>query len=51
MRVIGCYCELARTDDSGGHAIKAEISQAKDAERRDKMSVRTGKDTPAGQAA
>ena len=31
--------------------IKAEISQTKDAERRDKMSVRTGKNTPAGQAA
>ena len=31
--------------------IKAEISQKKDAERRDKKGIRTGKDTPAGQAA
>jgi hypothetical protein len=31
--------------------IKAEISQTKDAERRDKMSVLTGKATQAGQAA
>ena len=50
QRVIGCYCASARTDDSGGHA-KNGISQKKAAERRDKMSVRTGKDTKTGQVA
>ena len=50
QRVTGCYCASARTGDSGGHA-KNGISQKKDAERRDKMSVRTGKGTTARQAA
>jgi hypothetical protein len=44
QRVFGCYCASARTDDSGGFG-NTGISQTKDAERRDKMSVRTGKDT------
>ena len=34
--VNGCYCESARTDDSGG--LGNEVSQMKDAERRDKLS-------------
>jgi len=32
--VNGCYCESARTDDSGG--LGNEVSQMKGAERRDK---------------
>ena len=35
--VNGCYCESARTDDSGG--LGNEVSQMKGAERRDKLSV------------
>jgi hypothetical protein len=46
--VCGCYCASARANDSGGH--RKAVSQTKDAERRDKVSVRTGKDTRAGQA-
>jgi hypothetical protein len=42
QRVFGCYCASARADDSGG--FRKEVSQTKDAERRDKVSVRTGKD-------
>jgi len=38
----GCYCVSARSDDSGG--FRNEISQMKGAERRDKVSVWTGKD-------
>jgi hypothetical protein len=34
-----------------GSKIKSWDRQKKDAERRDKKSVRTGKDTQAGQAA
>jgi len=43
QRVSGCYCASARTGDSGG--LREEVCQTKDAERRDKVSVRTGKDT------
>jgi hypothetical protein len=43
QRVFGCYCVSARANDSGG--LHPEVSQRKDAERRDKMSVRNGKDT------
>jgi len=39
------------TDGRLWRSRKNGISQAKDAERRDKMSVRTGKVTQAGQAA
>ena len=39
QRVIGCYCASARANDSGG--LSQEVSQTKDAERRDKLSVRT----------
>ena len=35
-------------DDSGGPA-QSGFSQTKDAERRDKMSIRTGKNTESGQ--
>jgi len=44
QRVSGCYCASARTGDSGG-LLKTVVSQRKDAERRDKVSARTGKDT------
>jgi len=47
QRVNGCYCVSARADGSGG--LRKEVSQRKDAERRDKVSVRTGKDTRSGQ--
>jgi hypothetical protein len=43
QRVYGCYCASARTDDSGG--LRKKVGQMKDAERRDKVSIRTGKDT------
>ncbi len=43
QRVFGCYCVSARAKDSGG--LGNEVSQRKDAERRDKVSVRTGEDT------
>ena len=43
QRVSGCYCVSARAGDSGG--LREEVSQRKDAERRDKVSVRTGEDT------
>ena len=43
QRVSGCYCASARAGGSGG--LRKEVSQMKDAERRDKVSVRTGKDT------
>jgi hypothetical protein len=43
QRVFGCYCASARTDNSGG--LREGVSQRKDAERRDKVSVRSGKDT------
>lgn len=43
QRVSGCYCASARSGDSGG--LRKEARQMKDAERRDKLSVRTGKDT------
>jgi len=36
------------TDDSGG--LRKEISQTKDAERRDKKSIRTGEDIGPGRA-
>jgi hypothetical protein len=39
----GCYCGSARADDSGG--FRKGIGQRKDAERRDKVSIRTGKGT------
>ena len=51
QRVNSCYCVSARMDDSGGRAIKGAISQKKDAERRDKMRIQTGKTTKARQAA
>ncbi len=43
QRVSGCYCASARAGGSGG--LRKEVSQRKDAERRDKVSIRTGKDT------
>jgi hypothetical protein len=43
QRVSGCYCGSARAGDSGG--LRQEVSQTKDAERRHKLSARTGKDT------
>jgi hypothetical protein len=43
QRVSGCYCASARAGGSGG--LRKEVGQTKDAERRDKESVRTGKDT------
>jgi hypothetical protein len=43
QRVSGCYCASARAGGSGG--LREEVRQTKDAERRDKLSVRTGKDT------
>ena len=43
QRVFGCYCASARAESSGG--LREDVSQIKDAERRDKMSIRTGKDT------
>ena len=43
QRVSGCYCASARANGSGG--LREEVSPRKDAERRDKVSVRTGKDT------
>ena len=43
QRVNGCYCAPARANDSGG--FRKGISQRKDAERRDKVRVRTGEDT------
>jgi hypothetical protein len=43
QRVSGCYCASARAGDSGG--LRKEVSQRKDAERRDKVSARTGEDT------
>jgi hypothetical protein len=43
QRVSGCYCASARANDSGG--LGNEVSQRKDAEKRDKVSVRTGEDT------
>ena len=43
QRVKGCYCVSARTRDSGG--LREEVSQMKDAERRDKVRARIGKDT------
>jgi len=43
QRVIGCYCVSARAGDSGGSGDGAR--QRKDAERRDKVSARTGEDT------
>ncbi len=43
QRVSGCYCESARVGDSGG--LRKEVSQRKDAERRDKVSAHPGKDT------
>jgi hypothetical protein len=43
QRVNGCYCVLARAGDSGGLGNK--VSQMKGAEKRDKVSTRTGKDT------
>ena len=43
QRVFGCYCASARSGGSGG--LRKEISQRKDAERRDKVSVRTGEGT------
>ena len=47
QRVSGCYCASARAGGSGG--LREEVSQMKDVERRDKVSVRTGKDTRSGQ--
>jgi hypothetical protein len=47
QRVNGCYCASARANGSGGP--RKGISQMKDAERRDKVSVRTGKDMRSGQ--
>jgi len=44
QRVEGCYCVSARANDSGVVA-KSGIGQSKDAERRDKESIRTGEDT------
>jgi hypothetical protein len=44
QRVSGCYCASARANDSGGFRASG-ISQMKDAERRDKVSVGSGKDT------
>ena len=41
QRVNGCYCASARTSDSGG--LRKGVSQRKDAERRDKMSIRLGR--------
>ena len=43
QRVSGCYCASARAGGSGG--LREGVSQKKDAERRDKVSARTGKDT------
>ena len=43
QRVFGCYCASARANNSGG--LREEVSQMKDAERRDKVSVGTGEDT------
>jgi hypothetical protein len=42
QRVFGCYCVSARTGDSGD--LREEVSPTKDAERRDNVSARTGKD-------
>ena len=47
QRVSGCYCESARAKDSGG--LRKEVSQRKDAERRDKVRLGTGEDTRSGQ--
>ena len=47
QRVNGCYCVSARAGDSGGS--REGVSQRKDAERRDKVSARAGKDTRSGQ--
>jgi len=48
QRVSGCYCVSARTSDSGG--LGNEVSQRKDAERRDKSerSNREGHGVSAG---
>ena len=46
-RVKGCYCASARGGDSGGLGPKA--GPKKDAERRDKVSARSGKETKPGQ--
>jgi hypothetical protein len=43
QRVSGCYCASARAYDSGGR--RKVVSQRKDAERRDKVSVGSGEDT------
>ena len=43
QRVDGCYRVSARTSDSGG--FLTEVSQMKDIERWDKVSVRFGKGT------
>ena len=47
QKVSGCYCGSARAGDSGG--LREEVSQRKDAERRDKVSARTGEGTGPGQ--
>jgi hypothetical protein len=44
QRVEGCYCAPARAGGSGGFR-KEMRHEMKDAERRDKASVRTGEDT------
>ena len=41
QRVNGCYCVSARSGDSGGSGNG--VSQRKDAERRDKVSARSGR--------
>ncbi len=43
QRVCGCYCGSARANGSGG--LREEVRRKKDAERRDKVSVCTGKGT------
>ena len=43
QKVNGCYCVSARASDSGG--LREEISQIKDAERRDKENAGAGEDT------
>ena len=44
QRVKGCYCVSARANNSGGPR-KREAAKKKDAERRDKLRVRSGKGT------
>ena len=48
QRVLGCYCVSARADGSGG--LKQEVSQRKNAERRNKneRTHREGHEASAG---